>query len=164
MIGRNTKTGDGVFSNLQRPLSKIHLAKVRMAGTLVTQSSLESPGVSLGALVARWPTLTATPSQGDRLGRPDAWACYSCGRSCEGAGRSIWPPQGRLGIHLRFLHQISGLILSFLPKSPFDKCISRAPLTSRTRLKYFARASLHWWSFSSRPQVTGRKKNFVRDY
>ena len=44
--------------------------------------------------------LTAT-SQGESLGRPGRWGFGSCGRCREGASRSIQPPQGRLGVHLR---------------------------------------------------------------
>ena len=68
----------GVFDNLQRPPLNVHPVVVRTMGMVLTQSSLGGPRVSLSVLVVPWSILTATTSQGERLGRPNSWACYGC--------------------------------------------------------------------------------------
>ena len=85
VIGGSTKTEDRVFNNLQRPLLNVHPAMVRMVDMVMIQSSLGGPRVSLSILVALWSVLTVTTSQGERLGRPNSWACDGCDRSREGA-------------------------------------------------------------------------------
>ena len=67
LLRESRRNGDQVFSQLQRPLLNVQLAKVRMAGVLMTRSGLGGLGVSLGVLAALQSVLTAT-SQGERLG------------------------------------------------------------------------------------------------
>ena len=53
-------------------------------------------------------SLLTITSQGERLGGPEPRAHCICGRTREGAGRSIYSPQGRLGIHFWCLCPVPG--------------------------------------------------------
>ena len=62
VIGLSVENGDQAFSNLQIPLLNVHLAVIRMAGAIMTESSLGGPGVSLDVLDTQQSVLTVTTS------------------------------------------------------------------------------------------------------
>ena len=110
-IAGSTKAGDRLSSNLQRSFLNVHLAMVRTEGMLTTLIKPSRGGVvvSLGVPTMLQSVLTTT-SQGEKPNWAGCRPFLRCGRSSEGASRSIWSPQNRLGVHLRCIRHPPGLL------------------------------------------------------
>ena len=152
------KTGDRVVNDLLRPVPNVRFAMVRMTRMPTNR------GVRV--ILVLW---LRDDSYRSLLVKERGWVDRNLGRVAF-AIELAKGPAGAFSPLKAVLASISGVYAQYQVRfgAPFnvpsDDHISRIPSPSRTRSKYFVRASRRWSSFSSNPQAMGRKQNVVKNY